>query len=452
MQTPEEKLIMMTKQPVERLVCKMAVPTIISMLISALYNMADAYFVGQLDTISTAAVGLALPLMNIIQSAGFFYGHGSGNYISRKLGEGDTDSADRMADTGLALSFLTGIILALLGILLINPLVKLLGAIPQLVDSTEEYVRILLFGVPFMMASFTLNNQLRFQGSAARGMVGIAIGAVLNVCLDPLFIFVLDMKVSGAALATVLSQAVSFVILLVMGNRLSLKRVRLELNKEKIIGILRFGTPSLLRQGFASISAIALNHAAGAYGEAVIAAVSVVNKIVMLGSSAVIGFGQGFQPVCGFNLGAKRYDRVKKVYAFCVKASTIFLLIYGGLAFAVSEAAVAFFRDDPAVIAAGTPLLRWHCAGFLFHGFIIMTNMFMQNLGKTFSASLLAMSRQGLFFIPLILIMPAIFGYNGFLISQPLADLLSFLLTVFIAVPTLRQLAVQGGNKSSSSS
>lgn len=219
MQTPEEKLIMMTSQPVERLVCKMAVPTIISMLISALYNMADAYFVGQLDTISTAAVGLALPLMNIIQSAGFFYGHGSGNYISRKLGEGDTDSADRMADTGLTLSFLTGIILALAGILLINPLVKLLGAIPQLVDSTEEYVRILLFGVPFMMASFTINNQLRFQGSAARGMVGIAIGAALNVCLDPLFIFVLDMKVSGAALATVLSQGVSFVILLVMGKQ-----------------------------------------------------------------------------------------------------------------------------------------------------------------------------------------------------------------------------------------
>ena len=299
MMTPEEKRHDMLHSPVELLVCKMAVPTIITMLITALYNMADTYFVGRLDTVSTAAVGLALPLMNVIQAIGFFFGHGSGNYMARKLGEGDVKASAQMADTAAVLSLMMGVILSLLGYMNIRPLSQLLGATPLLMESTVEYVSVLLIGIPFVMASFTMNNQLRFQGNAFYGMIGMASGAVLNVILDPVFIFILGMKVRGAALATVSSQIISFIVLLVMSGRIPFRKPDFVLNGEIVSAIFRFGTPSLFRQSIMSVSIICLNHAAGNFGEAVIAAVSVVNKIVMIGASVVIGFGQGFQPVCG---------------------------------------------------------------------------------------------------------------------------------------------------------
>ncbi|MGN0642768.1 MAG: MATE family efflux transporter [Huintestinicola sp.] len=445
--SPEEKRRRMTEQPVEALVCRMAVPTIISMMISALYNMADTYFVGRLDTISTAAVGLTLPLMNIIQATGFFFGHGSGNYISHKLGENDTEAAARMGDTGLVCSLIAGILLSAAGFFNIRPLVKLLGATPLLIENTVSYTQILLIGIPFIMASFTLNNQLRFQGNAFQGMIGMASGAVLNVILDPLFIFVMGMKLQGAALATVISQITGFVILIIMGKRLPLSKIRPEFSSEKIKSILQFGTPSLFRQGFASISAILLNHAAGLYGEAVIAAVSVVNKVVMLGASVVIGFGQGFQPVCGFNMGAKRFDRVKKVYIFCIRTATLFMLVFGAAVFVFSDGIVGFFRDDPDVISAGTPLLRYQCITFALQGIIIMTNMLMQNMGKTVKASILAMSRQGLFFIPCILILPNVLGYFGFEITQSVSDILSFMLTLPISISAVKGLSAQIKNQ-----
>ena len=291
MMTPEEKRHDMLHSPVELLVCKMAVPTIITMLITALYNMADTYFVGRLDTVSTAAVGLALPLMNVIQAIGFFFGHGSGNYMARKLGEGDVKASAQMADTAAVLSLMMGVILSLLGYMNIRPLSQLLGATPLLMESTVEYVSVLLIGIPFVMASFTMNNQLRFQGNAFYGMIGMASGAVLNVILDPVFIFILGMKVRGAALATVSSQIISFIVLLVMSGRIPFRKPDFVLNGEIVSAIFRFGTPSLFRQSIMSVSIICLNHAAGNFGEAVIAAVSVVNKIVMIGASVVIGFG-----------------------------------------------------------------------------------------------------------------------------------------------------------------
>ena len=389
MMTPEEKRHDMLHSPVELLVCKMAVPTIITMLITALYNMADTYFVGRLDTVSTAAVGLALPLMNVIQAIGFFFGHGSGNYMARKLGEGDVKASAQMADTAAVLSLMMGVTLSLLGYMNIRPLSQLLGATPLLMESTVEYVSVLLIGIPFVMASFTMNNQLRFQGNAFYGMIGMASGAVLNVILDPVFIFILGMKVRGAALATVSSQIISFIVLLVMSGRIPFRKPDFVLNGEIVSAIFRFGTPSLFRQSIMSVSIICLNHAAGNFGEAVIAAVSVVNKIVMIGASVVIGFGQGFQPVCGFNNGAKRYDRIKRMYLFCIKASTLFMMVFGAIVFVFAPQLVAFFRDDPDVISAGTPLLRFQCVTGFLQGIIIMTNMIVQNMGKTLLASFL---------------------------------------------------------------
>lgn len=440
MMTPEEKRHDMLHSPVELLVCKMAVPTIITMLITALYNMADTYFVGRLDTVSTAAVGLALPLMNVIQAIGFFFGHGSGNYMARKLGEGDVKASAQMADTAAVMSLLMGVILSLLGYMNIRPLSLLLGATPLLMESTVEYVSVLLIGIPFVMASFTMNNQLRFQGNAFYGMIGMASGAVLNVILDPVFIFILGMKVRGAALATVSSQIISFIVLLVMSGRIPFRKLNFSLNGEIVSAIFRFGTPSLFRQSIMSVSFICLNHAAGNFGEAVIAAVSVVNKIVMIGASVVIGFGQGFQPVCGFNNGAKRYDRIKRMYLFCIKASTLFMLVFGAIVFVFAPQLVAFFRDDPDVISAGTPLLRFQCVTGFLQGIIIMTNMIVQNMGKTLLASFLAIARQGVFFIPLVLILPQFFGLTGLQMTQSAADVLTAAFTAIFTVKTLRSL------------
>lgn len=435
-----EKRQKMLNEPVQLLVCKMAVPTIISMLISALYNMADTYFVGQLDTVSTAAVGLALPLMNIIQAIGFFFGHGSGNYMSRKLGGGDSEASRKMADTSLLLSVACGTVMAAAGIIFLDPLVRLLGATPLLIEDGRKYVRVLLIGVPFIMASFTINNQLRFQGRAYLGMIGMAGGSVLNVALDPLFIYGLGMGVTGAALATIISQIGSFAALMAISGRIPFRKPAVSFSREIVGAVLRFGTPSLFRQGMIGVAAICLNNVAKDFGEPVIAALTVVNKIVMLGSSVVIGFGQGFQPVCGFNSGAGRYDRVYGTFRFCVKASTVFITIYGAAVFALSGQLIAGFRNDPEVIAAGIPLLRYQCVSGVFQGVIIMTNMIMQNMGKTVQSSILAVARQGLFFIPLVYVLPAVMGITGLQITQSCADLLTVLVTLPMTAYTLKTL------------
>lgn len=440
MESADEKRQRMLTEPVELLVCKMAVPTIITMLITSFYNMADTYFVGQLDTISTASVGLALPLMNVVQAIGFFFGHGSGNYISRCLGRSDSKGAGEMADTAVILSLIMGIVICALGMLFIDPLIKLLGATKLLMETARDYVSILLIGVPFIMTSFTMNNQLRFQGNAFLGMMGMAGGSVLNVILDPVFIFVLGQGVKGAALATIISQIVSFLILLKISGRLPFRRPEFHPDKKIIGALFQFGTPSLMRQGIMSVAAICLNNVAGLYGEAVIAAISVVNKIVMLGGSVIIGFGQGFQPVCGFNNGAGRYDRVKKTFVFCIKASTIFMLCFGAIVFVFSHKLIGVFRDDPEVIAAGIPILRYQCATSLLQGVIVMTNMLMQNMGRTFYASILAVARQGIFFIPLLFILTHFFGLGGLQITQSAADFLTAVITVPMTVSAINDL------------
>ena len=440
MSSDAEKREKMLNEPVQLLVCKMAVPTIISMLISALYNMADTYFVGQLDTNSTAAVGLALPLMNVIQAIGFFFGHGSGNYMSRKLGEGDNVASQKMADTAVLLSIVFAAIMAAAGAVFLNPLVKLLGATPLLIEDGRKYVSILLIGIPFIMASFTINNQLRFQGRAYLGMIGMAGGSVLNVILDPIFIYGLDMGVIGAALATVISQIASFIALMAISGRIPFRKPVLSFSAEIIGAILRYGTPSLFRQGMIGIAAICLNNVAKGFGEPVIAAITVVNKITMVGASIVIGFGQGFQPVCGFNSGAGRYDRVYRTFAFCLKASTAFIAVYGAVVYAFAGQLIAVFRDDPEVIAPGIPLLKYQCVTGVFQGIIIMTNMIMQNMGKTLQSSVLAVARQGLFFIPLVYLLSGILELTGLQITQSCADILTVLITIPMTVYTLKTL------------
>ena len=444
--TQEEKINYMTTKHVPSLICELAVPTIISMLVTAFYNMADTFFVGKLNTQSTAAVGIVFAVMALIQAFGFFYGQGSGNYISRKLGAREFDDAAIMASTGFFMAIFTGIVIAVIGIIFLEPISVFLGSTPTILPYTKAYLRIILLGAPFIMSSFVLNNQLRFQGSASYAMVGIVTGAVVNVVLDPILIFVFDMGIAGAALATVISQAVSFTLLCIVSSKggnikITIRNFRPTWSNLWEMG--RGGFPSLCRQGLASVSGMLLNHAAGSYGglsgDAAIAAMSIVTRVSMFANSALIGFGQGFQPVCGMNYGAQKYERVREGFRFCVKYAFIFLLVVAGLAMAFAEPIITIFRkDDLEVIRIGTLALRFHCLTFPLSAWIVMCNMMLQVVGRAGKASLISAARQGVFFIPLIFILPYCFGLFGVQVCQPVADILAFALSVPIGVGELK--------------
>lgn len=443
--TQDEKFKMMTEMPIPNLIGRLAVPTIISMLITSFYNMADTFFVGRIGTSATAAVGVAFPLMAVIQALGFFCGHGSGNSISRKLGSKETDTAEQLAATGFFMAIFLGLMVMALGLVFLKPLCLILGSTDTILPYTKQYLGIILLGAPYMTAQLVLNNQIRFQGNAVYSMIGITAGAVLNIALDPLFIFVFHMGIAGAALATIFSQFVSFVLLLA-GIRISkcipIRFRNIRLNKDRLSELVGGGLPSLFRQGLGSVATMTLNLAANPYGDAAIAAMSIVSRITMFAGSALIGFGQGFQPVCGFNYGAKKFGRVREALWFCVKVSTVvlfFLAVTGAL---LSGSLVGIFRDDPEVIRIGTTALRFQCLSFTLNGWIIMNNMMMQTMGKTGYASLLASARQGLFFIPALLILPGLFGLLGIQMAQAVADGLTFVVTTVIYVlvmKTMRQ-------------
>ena len=423
----EQKFHQMTETPVNRLICRLALPCIISMLVTSFYNMADTFFVGMLKSNSaTGAVGVVFSLMAIIQAVGFFFGHGSGNFISRELGKQNYEEASNMAATGFFAAMAAGLLICLLGQLFLEPLAMLLGSTATILPYTKAYLRVILFGAPWMTSSLVLNNQLRYQGSAAYAMVGIASGAVLNIGLDPLLIFTFGLGVAGAAWATIISQFVSFCLLLAgcaKGGNLHIHISRVQLKLPYYVQIVRGGLPSLARQGLASVATICLNRAAGPYGDAAIAAMGVVQRIMMFGGSAMIGFGQGFQPVCGFNYGAKLYHRVKQGFWFCVKTSFGFLLAVSALGFAFAPQLIALFRDDSEVIEIGAMALRFQCVTLCLSSWIVMSNMMLQTIGKTAGATFVAMSRQGIFFIPLVYILSRSLGLLGVEMTQSAADI-----------------------------
>lgn len=439
--TPEEiRRQQMLTQPVEKLVCTLAVPTIITMLITAVYNSADTYFVGRISTVATASVGLALPLMNMIQAVGFFFGQGSGNFMAHEMGKGNLDTAKKMADTALIFSFLFGGLITLLGTVLLSGLIHLLGATPLLEESSAKYMSVLLLGAPFMTASFTLNNQFRFQGEAKRGTVGMGAGSILNIVLDPVLMFGLNLGVAGAAWATIISQALSFGLLMGMSGRLRRWKPRFTLNGTIVGAIFQYGTPSIFRQGIMSVASICMNNVAGAYSEAVIAAVSVVQRIGMIGCNVVIGFDQGFQPVCGYNHGAGRMDRVSALLRFTLRVTTAFSVAYGVIMFSFAGPLVEFFRDDPEVIAPGIIIARYQAVTFTMLGMTMLTNMLMQNMGRTAVATFLAIARQGVFFIPALYILSGLFGVEGVYITQAAADTLTALVSAPILIHEMRKL------------
>lgn len=437
-----DKYTLMTTAPVPRLIGSLAVPTIISMLITSFYVMADTYFVGKINTQSTAAVSISFSVMAIIQAFGFFFGHGSGNYISRKLGAREYQSAEKMASTGFFCAFIAGTLITVFGLIFLSPICKALGSTSTILPYSETYLGIILLGAPFMASSLVLNNQMRFQGNAVYAMIGIIVGAVLNIGLDPLLIFVFDMGIAGAGIATLASQICSFIILLYMDRKGENIRIRfsnftpkLSLLKEILYG----GSPSLCRQGLASTATILLNVAAGRYGDAAIAGMSIVTRICMFINSFVIGFGQGFQPVCGFNYGAGFYTRVRHGFWFCIKLGVIFLSICSIIGYIYAPEIVSWFRkEDAQVIEIGARALRWQLITLPLGTWVILCNMLLQTIRKPVRAVILSSARQGLFFIPFILILPYLLGLQGVEMCQAAADLCSFLLAIPLTIGVLK--------------
>lgn len=433
----------LTSGPIPRVILTMAVPTIISMLVTSIYNIADTFFVGHLDTQATAAVGVVFSLMFMTQAFGFFFGHGSGNYISRELGAKRHGNAERMAVTGFVYSFLFGCIIAIGGHCLLTPLSYWLGSTPTILPYTKQYLGIILIGAPFLTSSLTLNNQMRLQGNASLAMYGIVTGAIVNVALDPVFIFGLNMGVRGAALSTVIGQILSFCILLCMtyrGENIPIRLKNFWPGWQPLREIFYGGSPSLSRQGLTAISTLLLNQAAGNYGDAAIAAMSIVGRISTFIISVVIGTGQGFQPFCGFCYGARLYTRLRKGYWFTVKVGTAFLIFCSLLTVCFSSTAISIFRNDANVISIGGHALILQLCTWCVTPVIMVSNMLLQTCRKPFRANVLASARSGLFFIPAILIFPHWLGLLGIEIAQPVSDIFSFFITVPIVLGFFREL------------
>lgn len=443
--TYEEKYQLMINTPISRLIPRLAIPTIISMLITSIYNMADTFFVSQLSTSASGAVGVNFSLMAMIQAIGFTLGMGSGNFMSRMLGAREQEKAQRACSTAVYTAFAFGLLLAIFGIANIDSLVRMLGATETIAPYAKDYGRYILIAAPYMTVSFVFNNHLRSQGNAALSMIGITTGGILNVILDPVLIFGLKMGISGAAIATIFSQFVSFTILLVLvirsGNVLKPHPRYFTFQGWVYKEILSAGMPTLGRQGLASVASVLLNVASSGFGDAAVAAMSIVTRIMMFINSALIGFGQGFQPVCGFNFGAGRYDRVLEAYFFCRRVALVFLLVMGVIMFAISTPIMRLFRkEDAEVIRIGALALKMQCCLLPFQSYTIIGNMLTQSIGYSFRATLTAISKQGLFFIPAILILPPLLGIPGLQLAQPVADGLTFVLTQVIVVMVVKEL------------
>ena len=447
--TLEDKYVEMTQRPVKLLVCKMAVPTIIAMVTTALYNVVDAAFIGRLSTEGTAAIGVSFAYMTFIQALGFFFGHGSGNYISRALGAKDAGSASVVASVGFVTPFLLGILAAIVCLPNLSVLSRLLGAPAEVVPYANDYLRYIVVATPFMMSALTLNNQLRLQGNARFGMIGIVSGAILNIALDPLFIFTLGMGVSGASLATAISQLFAWCLLLGGTFRPESLHIRLRDFKPSwrvYYEIFRGGLPSLFRQVFNCAAAVSLNYCAALYAApgqeaSAVAAFAVVTRIMMFAFSVVLGFCQGFQPVCGYNYGARKYDRVRESWLFASSVATSFLLVISAVGIIFAPQIVTLFRaEDPVLIEIGAVTLRWQCAAFPLVGLFTATGMLFQNIRMTFPATLLSVCRNGLFFLPALLLLPIWLDMRGVQMAQAVADLLTFVLAVPYAVWINRKL------------
>ncbi len=425
-------------KPLFRLLIKMSIPTIIGMLVSVLYNLTDAFFIGMLsDTSMTAAIGIVFSFVSIIQAIGFWFGYGSGNIMSKRLGEQNEGEAEIISSLGIVFAITSGIIIAVLVELFVVPLARFIGASASkdLLIFTVEYLKIIGIGVPFTLYAITLYNQLRLCGNAKDGMLGLLSGMLSNIVLDPIFIFSFKMGFVGAAYATLMGHIIATVVLTVLASKngnIPARLNRARFSKARVYHILAGGAPNFSRQGITSIALVLLNIVAAQYGEALIAALTVSSRIIALALMIMVGWGQGFQPICAMNYGAKQYARVKQGFKLTTTIGTAFLVIASLILFILAKPLVGYLSNNADVVAIGVILLRMQCLTLPLFGFLATSSMFMQNVSQYFTALIIATSRQGTLYIPLLLILPNLFGEFGIYLLQPIADVLSFVLVAII--------------------
>lgn len=430
------------------LLVKTSVPTIIGMLVMVIYNLTDTFFVGILNNKSmTAAIGIVFSFMSFIQAIGFWFGYGSGNIMSKKIGENEDAEAEIISSAGILFAIVIGILIAILSWFFVLPLSKFIGgsASENLLHFTVEYLKVIIISIPFGLYSITLYNQLRLCGNVKDGMIGLLTGMVVNMVLDPILMFVFKFGFIGAGYATLIGQIIGCIVLTNLSGKngniaVDLKKVRI--NKERVYHILAGGMPNFSRQSITSIALILLNVVAAKYGDGVIAALTVSSRILALAYMIMIGWGQGFQPICAMNYGAKQYDRVKKAFRISVICGTAFLIVSAILLYVFSEPLIKTMSKDKEVILVGSNILRMQCITMPLLGYFAISSMLMQNIGQYFWASIISISRQGLFYIPLLYILSNMFGQFGIYLLQPAADVLSFVLAIFIIWKT--KLAKEG--------
>ena len=439
-----QQYIRMTQTPIGKLIGTLAIPTIISMLVTNIYNTADTYFVSRLGTSASGAVGIVFAFMTFYQAIGFMCGHGAGSFVARFLGAKSPDKAKMFAASTFFLSSLLGTLLSLAFYLNLNRVLYFRGSTETILPYARQYAVWILIAGPFLSASCTLNNLLRYEGRAMYAMIGLTTGGILNMIGDPILMFGFGMGVSGAGLSTCLSQIISFLILLSMFcihitvTDVSPRRISTELST--YWEIMKVGSPSLLRQGLNAASTILLNQQAKVYGDPAIAAMSIVGRMSFFIGACAIGTGQGMQPVISFNYGARKYKRVRESFHFTVKMAAALLSVFAVVCMIFARPIITWFRDDPEVIEIGTVALRWACVSALFQPLSVPINMMFQSIGKSGRALFLSALRTGLCFIPLIEILPLYLGLTGIEIAQPVSDITAALISVPFAVSFLRQL------------
>ncbi len=430
LRTPEEQYRRMLETPIPKLVASLAAPTVLSQLVTIIYNTADTWFVAKISTSASAGVGIAFAIQTVIQSFGFGLGMGSSSLASVLLGKKKNDEAEKIASSAFFAALTVGLLIAAVCLPFLTPLMGILGATETSLPYARDYAFYILLVAPLMCSSYVMNNTLRSQGKSNLAMIGLCSGSLLNIALDPLFIFTFGLGTAGAAAATAISQCVSFLILLSMFLRgKSIVRLRFGAVSRSFGDyrlILGTGFPSIIRQGFASVASALLNVQASVYGDAAVAAITIANKIYMLVRNVVLGFGQGFMPVAGYNYGAGKMRRTRQAFLFTAMLGTIFCTTCAIVISLFAGKLILWFRDDAEVVAIGTKSLLFGCAVMPFMAFSTYVNQMLQCLGFKLPATLLASCRQGFFFLPLILALPPVIGLTGVQITQPGADLLTF--------------------------
>lgn len=423
-----EKLVL---TPINQLIPSLAVPTVISMMITMIYNLVDAYFVGKLGTSASASIGILLSVQAVFQAVGFMFGHGSGSQIAMRLGEGNEKEATQLAAAAFFGATFLGIVAAVIGLLTLTPLMRFLGSTETILPYAKRYGLYILISGPALTASCVLNNIMRYEGKAFYAMIGLVSGGVINMIGDPILMFGLNMGIDGAGLSTAVSQYISVMLLWYMfrsGKTITVIRLsNLERDTARYLRIMQNGLPSLLRQMLYSVSTMTLNICSRPYGDAAIAAMAIVGRIAMFMGSAMIGIGQGFQPVSAYNYGARKYRRIRESFRFTWITSEIVLGSIALILALIPAQAVRLFRDDPQVVQIGVIALRYQCLSMAVQPIIVLANMLFQSIGKSREASFLASLRSGIFYIPALLILPQFFSIRGIAASQMTADFLSAL-------------------------